>query len=147
MIKQKTQFDCGVACLAMFANKTYEEIEAVIAFTLPKRKFPINGMNNEEIAIVLNYLDYTPIQVHTILDNSPAICAVPSLGSQKAFHFIYWDGKEIHDPSNFEVYTTDDFKLAFPLSNAVMCYRDLKVDLPSHYINKFDFNYINKAYR
>lgn len=147
MIKQRTQLDCGVCALAMFTGKTYEEIEAVIAFNLPKRTFPVNGMNNEEIAIVLDYLDYRPIQVNTVLENAPAICTVPSLGSKKAFHFIYWDGKEMHDPANFEIYTTEDFKFSFPLSNAVMCLKDLKTDIPSHYINHFDFKYINKVYR
>lgn len=142
MIKQRYQEDCGVACLAMFTGKSYDYIADQIQAIL-NRTAPINGLNNEEMAKILLINGFEPMQIYTILPDVPAIIAVPSLGTKKRFHYIYFNGNEIDDPSNFETYSIQDFMNGFPLSDAIICQKTLNVELPTHLFNYFDWEYIN----
>jgi len=142
LIKQRHQGDCGVACLAMFLGKTYEQVEGCIQFAI-KRNPPIDGMNNVEIARVLRQYALNPMQIYTLLPDVPAILSVPSLGTKKKFHYIYWDGKNMYDPSRSETYSNKDFVDSLPMSDSVICAYSLNLDLPSHFFNEFDWEFIN----
>jgi len=145
-IKQRYGTDCGVACLAMFYGQTYEEAEYRISEVL-KRKPPIHFMNNVEIAKVMRTHISSPIQLYTILNGVPAILSVPSLMSKKKFHFVYWDGKDIHDPSNYECYETKDFKNDLPMADSIACaYRIEVIELPTHLYSEFDWEFIGNEY-
>jgi ABC-type bacteriocin/lantibiotic exporter with double-glycine peptidase domain len=142
LIKQRNSGDCGVACLAMFMGVPYETSEYLVQEDL-KRRTPVDGMNNVELAKILKSCGYEPMQVFTLLPNTPAILSVPAIGkNRKAFHYIYWNGEKIYDPSRFKTYSTKDFVNGFPMADSIICKRDLKVELPSHYFNHFDWEYI-----
>ncbi len=143
-VKQRYGQDCGVACLAMFFGISYEEAEYRTSQAL-KRKTPILWMNNIDLAKVIAIGTHSPIQLLTILKDVPAILSVPSLMTKKKFHYIYWDGKEIHDPSNYECYTTSDFKNDLPMADPVACAYRIGVDLPSHLYSEFDWEFINET--
>lgn len=147
LIKQRYPEDCGVACLAMFLGRIYEAAESDVAH-ICQRRLPISGMNNVEIAKVIKFFNGEPMQVFTLLPEVPAIVSVPSLGKKKTFHFVYWDGKLIHDPSRHEIYQTKDFTKSMPMADSIVCKKVLESNfphgLPSHFYNYFDWNYINK---
>jgi hypothetical protein len=42
--------------------------------------------------------------VRTLLGWRKAVLQVPSLNNRRAMHFVYWDGEELYDPSNKQVY-------------------------------------------
>ena len=144
-IKQFYQNDCGIACLAMYLRKSYEKVEQLVKDELNITN-PIPGMSMIDLALIMNKNNHNPVLVRTMVNKVPAILTVPSLGRKKHFHYIYWDGKNIHDPSNFECYSNDDFEKLFPLAEAVCSLEDLRIEnvkLPSHLISYFDWDYIN----
>lgn len=143
LIRQRHQQDCGVACLAMFMGKSYGWTEAFLALKL-KRNVPIEGMNNVELAKILKMNGYEPMQMFTLCRDIPAIVSVPSLGNKKSFHYVYWDGKNIKDPSRYDVYTTRDFVKTLPMADSVICKKNVEIQLPSHFYNEFDWEFINK---
>lgn len=145
LIKQKYEADCAVACLAMFCGVTYEQLMGCIQFNL-NRQEPIKFMNNEEMAKILIQYGHKPMQSYTLLPEVKSIICVPSLGTKKKFHYIYFDGYKIHDPSNFETYSNSDFINDMPMADSIIDENDLireNIELPSHLHNYFDWNYIN----
>jgi hypothetical protein len=141
MIKQRSHSDCGVACLAMYLSKSYEEIMEMIEIRLA-RKAPIEGMTNVELAKILAQYQHRPMQIFTLIHGVKAILSVPSLGTKKKFHYIYWDGSNIYDPSNFDTYSKFDFSFTLPMADSVICENDLNIELPSHLFNHFDWEFI-----
>lgn len=149
LIKQRHNQDCGIASLAMFMKVSYEEAEHETTKVLNKF-FHRSGMNIEDLALVIkDGYNKEPVVLRTIAPNVPAIVSVPSLGTKRMFHWIYFDGKRVYDPSNYEVYKTKDFNQDFPVSDAICLKETLDKQgskhnwyLPSHLCARFDFNYI-----
>lgn len=143
IVKQRHGTDCGVACLAMILEEDYEYAEKLVC-TILGRKAPISFMDNVEIAMVLKVNRLESAQVYTILEGVPAIISVPSLMTKKKFHYVYWDGFKIYDPSNYECYTTEDFKKDLPMADSVALTHKITKLLPSHLYSEFDWEFINK---
>jgi hypothetical protein len=110
-IKQRGNGDCAVAATAMFLGKTYDEI--VDLFPEAKDGFP-NG-THAEVEVCLHFgimLECVHLPGHARSLNEyydmdmsqPAMVVVLSQNKEDALHMIYWDGKEIHDPSNLKCY-------------------------------------------
>jgi len=110
-IKQRLDGDCAVCATAMFLGKTYDEI--VDLFPEAKDGFP-HGTHGEvdvclHFGIMLECVHVPGVKVeyegYYDWDKSqPAMIAVMSQNRLDTLHSIYWDGKEIHDPSNLKCY-------------------------------------------
>lgn len=124
LIEQKTTYDCGIACLAMALNLSYDDVMGVF----PEQRMNelvAKGMSNEMYAElmttlgVINDVDYTTRHYghhwftyrafKNMLWGRRAICAVRSKNVSEGFHFVYWDGFKINDPSTKDKYTDDDW--------------------------------------
>lgn len=151
IVQQRYPQDCGVACIAMFTGKDYDSISDTI-YNILKKKFTTSGMTIEHIAAVL-YRGFgtEPLVLRTLVPKVPAIVTVPSIGTPKAFHYIFFDGKDFYDPSRSISYTNKDFKDSFPVADAIVLKDDfereialIKDFMPSHLVSSFDWHYILK---
>ena len=111
MIKQRTPFDCGIATLANALSVSYER-----SIELYGHDKQLNGVTIQQTASILFSLGYAPVYTTfpgfvkasgivmstanpEILETlgHPAILQV--LTNSGVLHQVFFDGKEIHDPS------------------------------------------------
>ncbi|WP_372029863.1 hypothetical protein [Pseudomonas kurunegalensis] len=111
MIKQRTPYDCGIATLANALSISYEQ--ALELYGQDKQR---NGVTIQHTASILFGLGYAPVYIALpgfvkasgvnmstaspeILERlgHPAILQV--LTPSGVIHQVFFDGKEIHDPS------------------------------------------------
>ena len=111
MIKQRTPFDCGIATLANALSVSYER-----SIELYGHDKQLNGVTIQQTASILFSLGYAPVYTTfpgfvkasgivmstanpEILETlgHPAILQV--LTDSGVLHQVFFDGKEIHDPS------------------------------------------------
>lgn len=81
-VKQKDDYTCGMACLAMVSEKTIHEVERIIGY----RK----GMSTEEMEQAIRSVGLLPNrQVYsTLFSDRVYIVSVPSLNAAGSSHFI-----------------------------------------------------------
>jgi hypothetical protein len=102
LVKMKEVGDCGPACLAMVLGKTLEEVVV---------DFPLRGEQGLTDDDLMRYLAAHGIPALSSMEwpsRVPAILTVPSLNHPGLLHYIFWDGKQILDPSNGEKRYPDD---------------------------------------
>ena len=111
MIKQRTPFDCGIATLANALSVSYER-----SIELYGHDKQLSGVTIQQTASILFSLGYAPVYTAfpgfvkasgismstaspEILETlgHPAILQV--LTNSGVLHQVFFDGKEIHDPS------------------------------------------------
>ena len=111
MIKQRTPFDCGIATLANALSVSYER-----SIELYGHDKQLNGVTIQQTASILFSMGYAPVYTTfpgfvkasgivmstanpEILETlgHPAILQV--LTNSGVLHQVFFDGKEIHDPS------------------------------------------------
>lgn len=115
--KQRSNYDCVLASLTMAVNGDYDqlwpedfrahiEVEKGCYGKDLDRAFELAGLTRNEdywpfCVVGLLERDWT---IRTMLKGRRALLQVPSLNHQKSSHVVYWDGNELHDPSNKQVY-------------------------------------------
>lgn len=117
-VLQKTNHDCMLACIAMAAGKTHEElwtqedIDELVAMKgssddhtrtlLEKAGFEpyVNG-EISKIVWSINIWDSHSREpfVQRLLSGRRAIISVPSLNNYGGWHVVYWDGHKLYDPN------------------------------------------------
>lgn len=115
LIKQRSNYDCALAVLAMASGKQYEEIfDAEFCARIEEKQTCtgddlleayrragfVKGENLRTISTA-HAMPHLPLQ---LIWGRRAMIQVPSLNYKGSEHFVYWDGKEILDPSNKQVY-------------------------------------------
>lgn len=122
-IKQRTEMDCGICCVAMALGLPYERVIAAAdeKFQETMAQHGIeDGMLHELLARLGLQLDrdycgrYLSMHYGSIaftrnmLWGRRAIVEVKSknirYGEDSGLHFVYWDGAALHDPSNKTTY-------------------------------------------
>lgn len=113
VIKQRDEYDCGICCIAMATARDYDEVLSKVGDLYN----PCAGISQEAKALGLLGCNWTGLASADIIgislsaNLSPkrfrltawgrrAIMLVPSLNKPGSSHFIYWDGRQIFDPSN-----------------------------------------------
>lgn len=124
LIKQRESFDCGIACLAMALNLSWDDVMQ----SMPeqhvdelKRLGMSDSMYKDLFAALglVNDVDYT-VRYYghhwcnyrffkNMLWGRRAICQVRSKNYAEGFHFVYWNGHAVYDPSTKETYSTDEW--------------------------------------
>lgn len=112
--------DCFLCCAAMAAGKSYDDSWGALTDDL-REVMHVRGPKDKECAEVLRLLGLgEAIRDYTILFRLPefgtvgfmrnmlwgrrAMIQVPSKNYDGEMHIVYWDGRELHDPSNLRLY-------------------------------------------
>ncbi len=121
LVKQRTPHDCAVACMAMLTGRTYDSVMAAIGDAFDPEK----GMAREETALKRlgfdnSYASGEPAGNFVCLRRDwcistkffrrlawarRALMSVPSLNFEGGWHMVYFDGREVYDPSNMKTYS------------------------------------------
>lgn len=114
--KQQSQYDCCLAALtSMFELDYYKTFPEEFLKEIEEAK-GTHGKNVDrafEYAGLHKDIDYDAIWVPSTVPNSfpfhmiwgrKALLQVPSVNFPKTSHMIAWDGREVWDPSNLQVY-------------------------------------------
>lgn len=110
MIKQKGESDCVLACISMLTGLPYTWSDEEFNFA-EKNK----GYNDVQIRELLTQAGYDNamhlgvpdgfhLETRSLLWGRRAMLSVPSLNHHRGAHMVYWDGQELFDPSNKQVY-------------------------------------------
>lgn len=124
LIKQRDSYDCGIACLAMALNLSWEDVMQA----MPEEHKPVlveKGMSDKMYHALfanlglVNDVDYTTRYYgnhwcnyrffKNMLWGRRAICEVRSKNYPEGFHFIYWNGHDVFDPSTMLTYSNEDW--------------------------------------
>jgi ABC-type bacteriocin/lantibiotic exporter with double-glycine peptidase domain len=115
VIKQTGDYDCCLACIAMLVGK---EIKNIFPDDFREHVEEKKGTHGDDIDLAFNHVgmwkdkDYWTIPVFqgderiflSMLKGRKAMIQVPSLNKEKSGHMVFWDGGELKDPSNLNVY-------------------------------------------
>lgn len=116
LVKQRTNYDCALAVLAMATGKPYEELFDPEFCERVEEAKTCSGDNLDEAYRRAGFVKGETMWVfhpgvnpnyqliRNLLRGRRAMIQVPSLNYEGAEHFIYWDGRQIHDPSNKQAY-------------------------------------------
>ena len=115
LIKQKTNYDCALACLAMASGKKYDDIFDTEFCKRIEKATTCTGDDLEEAYSRAGfyrdknrkniYVLGSPISlVKQLIWGRKAMLQVPSLNYENSEHFIFWDGINLFDPSTKQTY-------------------------------------------
>lgn len=109
-VKQRENYDCGIACLSMISGESYEAVKN----NLPEHVVTAMPEGGMEVIHVLKFLWKLKFEAkYHIYENGGVwvpnnnwwILSVPSLNYKDKYHFIVWDGEKVLDPSTKLTYT------------------------------------------
>jgi ABC-type bacteriocin/lantibiotic exporter with double-glycine peptidase domain len=115
IVKQKGESDCVLASLAMATGRPYsslfkpafrKKIEAANGCydSTLKEALKMAGFVEGKNALSIWTQDLDKKYVQALIWKRKALIQVVSLNYAGGEHMIYWDGKELFDPSNKQVY-------------------------------------------
>lgn len=149
IVKQKSDYDCVLAVLSMASGRKYEDIfseefrqriedattctgdDLIEAYRLAGFE---KDKNMRSIYIGHNI---NPNVLRQLIWGRRAMIQVPSLNHEGSEHFIYWDGYNIFDPSNKQVYkylqhVFPTYVMIFDDAKDVRRYKWVRDNSPSH---------------
>jgi hypothetical protein len=114
--KQRAHDDCTICCIAMATGLSYETVMSVASASVGGYRYrgALGTMSPKGVLLDLGYgvrrvgmeaMDAPRREL--VLSGKRAILSVPSLNGFVGHHDIYWDGCQLHDPSNGETYGPD----------------------------------------
>lgn len=121
-INQRNAADCAMCVTAMFCGLTWEQLLEKNPFLAYKTSSIQGGglTKEEQLLIISSVTGRTPLLIQNYYhaeENTPrifelikgkrAILSSYSLNFQGCGHAVFWDGKEVIDPSNKRQYTKD----------------------------------------
>lgn len=143
MIKQRGNSDCNIACIAMMVERDYNTVKNRFLELFPNKK-EVGEMDSQENAKVLRTFGVQPMLCYTLVQNVPALVVVPSMYSPLKFHSIYWNGSKVFDPANGpKTYNNEIIINFWPIVETIICESKLKINLPKHFYNRFDWGFID----
>lgn len=116
MVKQRSEFDCVLACLAMASEKDYDSIFDEDFRQRIEISRTCSGDNLDEAIARAGFIKSETVKCVYVLNTNihiirqmlwkrKAMLQVDSLNYESGQHMVYWDGNELHDPSNKLSYT------------------------------------------
>lgn len=117
-VRQKKDYDCIVACIAMFTNEEYDIVYSMLKKFGWKEDAKL-GVNDNLIYEVLKDFGYQPVRsfhVHPV----PSIVIVPSLNKRAGLHAVFFDGNStVLDPMYGEKFK-NTYDPDYPLGNVAV---------------------------
>lgn len=110
MVKQRGKSDCGVACIAMYLGITYEDAVSLCQRATDDHWKPDMPVNFATELMALRAAGQSSAIVQEFDPDRPAIISILSINFPDLLHAVYWDGREVFDPSMLK---TADTKTAF----------------------------------
>lgn len=121
LVQQRCKYDCGVACIAMYGNYTYDEIKEKY---FRNHDFNKVNMKNVEFEAVLYDLGIELKEYKKFDPEKDGIIIVSSLNYKGKLHSVYWNAmlKRVFDSQkglkdryghNLQYYTTENFLKGF----------------------------------
>jgi hypothetical protein len=98
-IKQKSDWDCCIASIAMMTGQSYESVLKKFEELFPGASGL--GLADPEIIELLRAFKANPIIIETVILDIPCILFLPSK-NEEGSHAVFFCGKQIYDP-NFKV--------------------------------------------
>jgi hypothetical protein len=97
-VQQRYDWDCVIACLAMWTDRSYEQVYHDIANMYPTEKFVDRGIDGSQTdALMAKYGMLRAITMEA-WSGTRGILSFPSLNIPGGSHAIFYDGRNIHDP-------------------------------------------------
>lgn len=141
LLKQQSNNDCYLACVANATGKNYQSTFPEEFLALVESTPGVQGAMIEQVWEMcglkenVDYWDYycghggvSAQWVHYFIQGRRAILTVPSLNNPPpACHAVYWDGRTLHDPSNLQVYKY--LEQCYP--SRIVIFNQLKNENPS----------------
>lgn len=96
-IKQKSNWDCAIASIAMMAGVDYSDVLKKF-----EKKFPESigrGLSDSEILTLMKSYGMKPLIIDYVFFDISAILFLPSKNESNGDHAVYFCGKEIYDPN------------------------------------------------
>lgn len=133
--KQRYEWDCFLACITELVDGNYSELWGKNPDPVPgfdnrcfiDRMMKDRGIFGHNVDAAFGHAglrkdrDYwcasivgdmqTATATRNLLRGRRAILQVPSLNYENGMHIVYWDGKELHDPSTKQTYKFLDHSL------------------------------------
>ena len=97
LVNQKHDWDCYIACLAMYLDSPYGEILEAYHHLIDKKYY--NGITDKQASDLLKIAGVKPVIKSKLIHGVKGIVTVPSLNTE-GFHVIYFDGKRFYDPNH-----------------------------------------------
>jgi len=121
IIKQDSDYDCMLACLANYVGQPIAKVfdkELIDSINDAKtctddnidKSFNAVGLKRGSengdgfFSMYVSATDARSRVIKSLLRDRKAIIQVPSLNYEDGSHMVYWDGKELIDPSTKQVY-------------------------------------------
>jgi len=99
LIKQRSEYDCGVATFAMYLGRSYEEAVVLCSEVFGGEWDPNMLITHNFQLLVLQRAGEPSALVVQLNRSRPAIVATVSLNHEGSGHLVYWDGHAVLDPS------------------------------------------------
>jgi hypothetical protein len=119
VIKQRLATDCGICSLAMLAGITYEEAIAIAGndfdplqgmsfFSGSLKRLGLSSQYEKGVAVGdfvnLHRGILSPSFFRQLAWGRKALVSLPSLNYPEKHHMIYYDGRDVFDPSPLKTY-------------------------------------------
>lgn len=98
LINQRHDWDCYIACMAMFLDSPYSNILKAYNQLIDNKYY--NGITDNQASKLLKIAGINPITKRKVIKGVKGIVTVPSLNDDNGFHVIYFDGKRFYDPNH-----------------------------------------------
>ena len=111
--KQRHDFDCGVASLAMLLNQAYGDIAALVREHVPKAKLKRRGTAIVDMQLIASFFGVALKCLYRskgYLEGKTGIIGLIGGQMDKAGHWaVLKEGKVIVDPDDGTVWSVDDY--------------------------------------
>lgn len=111
--KQRHDWDCGVASLAMLLGKPYGDVAAIVKDTVDKKKLRRRGMTIKDVQDVAEIFGM-PLEViwrkKDYLIGQTGIIGLKGGGMDKAGHWAVVKNEVIADPDDNSFWSVEDYK-------------------------------------
>lgn len=112
IVKQRHDYDCGIASLSMLLNTPYGDIAALVILLNPDPKDRRNGMNMKDLEAVIEECGFKTKRVYRkegYLDHATGILGLLGTQMGPGGHWVYIKDGMILDPDGGEAWEADDY--------------------------------------
>ncbi len=98
VVQQRADWDCVLACLAMWTGRPYDELLELYKVMDPAGFLRQQGVSGSMKEAIMSKLGMEPIVLTTAYGAVPGILSFPSLNNPGGGHAVFYDGYRSWDP-------------------------------------------------